>query len=684
MSEFKTAVEFVLGENPTPGGGTAASQTGDVIGIIAILLFALVAIAALGFFVYSNKKSGIKYGNYFSNAETGVMTKSRKIAIGAFLISILALCGTLLIPNITKAMASNDDADETIKVYVDPETQTLSSDQTTIVNKTDKTAYVAAVKTALTPEAEEILKDSTFNLKIESQTLGTTLYDKAVPGVDDTVKSLPFASGQSAAAQLTISDLDFATAKLLIGIKVFSVSFVEAQCYTVTYDGNEATAGTPPAAQAKIPGEDLTLAATSTLEKEGYTLEGWNTAPDGTGDSYNLGAKYTTDADVKLYAFWKAVPVPPPSDEYQVTFTHGEGGTVDPISFNAKIGTVYTYDAPTKVFTFTNQDDASDTHTITASETQGYHFKEWQLNGSAVTTGGTVSETTEFKAIFEVNTPIADYTITYKVLNTFDPHGSIALNSSNEDPVPSVSETVTATHPAVGATASNLTDQPEHDYNYFFDGWTIEDPKYSGWASNEFCLTAEAVAALGLTENTVFIAHFIAPVAKYTEENSTMIFSCDEVIADGNYTFPVYNTNWDEEYIKDGDLSHLTYPAWCNYDGTQKVYPRNVHFLTSFKKYKGLKSTSFWFNTSTLLRRVTPSNDNENNSGLYLDNQEVVPILASSIQVSVLTNVSGLENIFTENLTQTAFMFATDNGRLNSIKHRLINETYLQSLDFSS
>lgn len=112
----------------------------------------------------------------------------------------------------------------------------------------------------------------------------------------------PFASGQQAQASLTITGLDFATAKLLVGLNVFTVTFGEAPCHAVTYDANGATSGTAPAPQAKIPDTPLTLAKTTDLEKAGYSFAGWNTKADGTGVEYALGATYTEEADINLYA----------------------------------------------------------------------------------------------------------------------------------------------------------------------------------------------------------------------------------------------------------------------------------------------------------------------------------------------------------------------------------------------
>ena len=47
-----------------------------------------------------------------------------------------------------------------------------------------------------------------------------------------------------------------------------------------------------------------------------------------------------------------------------------------------------------------------------------------------------------------------------------------------------------------------------------------------------------------ITDDVTFIAHFATPVAKYTETNSTMVFSCeDHADEDDDFIFPVNNTH---------------------------------------------------------------------------------------------------------------------------------------------
>ena len=80
--------------------------------------------------------------------------------------------------------------------------------------------------------------------------------------------------------------------------------------YSVTYDGNSNSSGTAPASQTKTYGTSLTLSVNSgSLVKTGFTLSGWNSLANGTGTHYALGASYSTESVLSLYAEWNALTV---------------------------------------------------------------------------------------------------------------------------------------------------------------------------------------------------------------------------------------------------------------------------------------------------------------------------------------------------------------------------------------
>ena len=77
--------------------------------------------------------------------------------------------------------------------------------------------------------------------------------------------------------------------------------------YTVTYDANEATAGSVPASQTKLHDIDLAVSTNSgNLLKAGYTFSGWNTKADGSGKDYSGDSLFSVNAATTLYAKWLA------------------------------------------------------------------------------------------------------------------------------------------------------------------------------------------------------------------------------------------------------------------------------------------------------------------------------------------------------------------------------------------
>ena len=83
-------------------------------------------------------------------------------------------------------------------------------------------------------------------------------------------------------------------------IKVYYVT----NTYKVSYDANGGE--NAPAEQTKIHDVELKL-SNSKPTREGYTFIGWNTKEDGTGESYTLGATYTENSSLMLYAQWKEI-----------------------------------------------------------------------------------------------------------------------------------------------------------------------------------------------------------------------------------------------------------------------------------------------------------------------------------------------------------------------------------------
>ena len=74
--------------------------------------------------------------------------------------------------------------------------------------------------------------------------------------------------------------------------------------YTLTYLGNNSTAGSPPVQENHNYNTVVTVKDEGTLIKTGYTFSSWNTAADGSGVSYATSSSLTIVDDTNLYAQW--------------------------------------------------------------------------------------------------------------------------------------------------------------------------------------------------------------------------------------------------------------------------------------------------------------------------------------------------------------------------------------------
>lgn len=73
---------------------------------------------------------------------------------------------------------------------------------------------------------------------------------------------------------------------------------------SIIYNGNGATEGSM-GMQVGDPDTNATIQANK-YKRQGYKFTGWNTKPDGTGDTYRPGDSITLTGDITLYAQWKA------------------------------------------------------------------------------------------------------------------------------------------------------------------------------------------------------------------------------------------------------------------------------------------------------------------------------------------------------------------------------------------
>jgi uncharacterized repeat protein (TIGR02543 family) len=85
-------------------------------------------------------------------------------------------------------------------------------------------------------------------------------------------------------------------------ITLVPVFAVNGSSYYITYIGNDNTSGDAPATDSYT--APTAILPTGTLERTGYSIEGWNTNANGSGTDYAVGATYSEGVNLTLYAKW--------------------------------------------------------------------------------------------------------------------------------------------------------------------------------------------------------------------------------------------------------------------------------------------------------------------------------------------------------------------------------------------
>lgn len=163
--------------------------------------------------------------------------------------------------------------------------------------------------------------------------------------------------------------------------------------YSITYNGNGNTGGST-ASQTKAYDAAINL-QNNGFTKTGYHFTGWNTASNGAGTSYSVGASYNSNANLALYAQWAI--------NSSTLKVNPNGGTWN----NSTVAQTFTQNYNT-------------TKTIPIPTRTGYTFTTWtrsgtngtmtSLTGSSTYTFGASNGTTDtLTAEWKVN----NYTVTY-------------------------------------------------------------------------------------------------------------------------------------------------------------------------------------------------------------------------------------------------------------------------------
>ncbi len=141
-------------------------------------------------------------------------------------------------------------------------------------------------------------------------TSGASLYgDVYASGTQITVTALAntgyqFSNWKDVSSGSTLSSSNPYTITLTSNLTIEPIFSVASTTYTVTYLGNNNSAGSTPTNQTFTSGNSIVIANQNTLIRDEYFFDGWNTQPSGGGTNYTVGSTYSMATNLTLYAKW--------------------------------------------------------------------------------------------------------------------------------------------------------------------------------------------------------------------------------------------------------------------------------------------------------------------------------------------------------------------------------------------
>lgn len=153
---------------------------------------------------------------------------------------------------------------------------------------TDEVQYNKAVNAATVTFGIQVADAAGNTYLFELSGAKYDSHSSAVSGKDEIAPNFPFTAFGTNVIKLTRT---LATAPTL---------------FTLTYDDNDSTGGTVPAAVTLQEAGAMLFASANSgiLVKTGSTFDGWNTEADGTGIDYAVGESVVLEGDMTLYAKW--------------------------------------------------------------------------------------------------------------------------------------------------------------------------------------------------------------------------------------------------------------------------------------------------------------------------------------------------------------------------------------------
>ncbi len=371
--------------------------------------------------------------------------------------------------------------------------------------------------------------------------------------------------------------------------------------FKVTYNGNgDDGTGTVPSAVTEDYGSAVTVSGnTGNLAKENYSFAGWNTAANGSGDSFSAGSSFTIPAaDTTLYAQWEP-------NEYTVTYNgNGDDGTgAVPSAVTEDYGSAVTLSGNTGNLV-----------------KEGYSFAGWNTaangSGTSYNTGASFTIPAADTTLYAQWT-INEYTVTY--------------NGNGDDGTGTVPSAVTEDYGSAVTVSGNTGNLVKEGYS--FAGWNT------------------AANGSGTSYNTG--ASFTIPAADttlYAQWNSGNAMLGDLSVSPGtldfnpsdlNYTVDVGNNIAKVDiFITKGDPTQTLMVTDAAFQSvTDSVYHYELSNLVVGENPLQIQVSAQDGTQNDYNLTIQRLSNNADLSGLTLSNGTMVPVFADS-ETSYTTEVS--------------------------------------------
>jgi len=383
----------------------------------------------------------------------------------------------------------------------------------------------AGLTTSVTANAS--LSGNTLTLTTEFEQLGASfdfrIYNYNNFGLKVTCAGLSKStSANTSAANVATNASPIVFTEITTGGEKIVFSFEEYNTYTITFNANGGS-GEMQAMQVEV-GQPVML-VTNTFTNSGYSFNGWNTKPDGTGTSYANLANFTPNSNITLYAMWKVA---------EFTITYENIVCVDATADNSANPTTYK--------------DTTPTFTLEEPTKTGCEFLGWTWDGqtepqkSVTITQGTTGNKTykaNWGATLISGGPDKNH-FWHELMEQFETTNASASNHKHE-----ILPTLFSTGLNNGAMIYAASPAYEHHYSTMtsmtFGYWDDYKTKFNNYSSG-IAFDASRTGSIKLFKEGTTGAYLLSPnkifaptdstalCAKYTYDESYGHCSCNQTI----------------------------------------------------------------------------------------------------------------------------------------------------------